>query len=69
MDQTTLATTAIPAADIIRAGQATILAMYDEMVDAAAHVTALLLPRQPQPCYCYVAPAVQRQGNHVWVGL
>lgn len=69
MDQTTLSTATVPAANIIRAGQATILALYDEMVDAAANVSALFLPRQPQLCYCYVAPAIERHGNHLWVGL
>ncbi len=55
--------------DFVRAGQATILAICDEMVDAAAHFTALILARQPQPGAGGVTPSIQRQGNHVWVGL
>ncbi len=55
--------------DIVRAGQATILAICDEMVDAAAHFTTLILARQAQPGAGGITPRIQRQGNHVWVGL
>lgn len=71
MDESKSSTSLVKHSHFIRIGQQTILAIYDDVVDAAANLTLRLFPRPPQlqPCYSYTPPTVRREERHVWIGL